>query len=79
MSLLDETSYVKIAVNSTYCLFHRRIEPYYEADSLSCFARMTFSKKENGCYYFEIGLAYKSRHFREPLNPPAGCKRRLGR
>ena len=68
MLLLDETSYVETAVKSTYCLFYRRINPDYEADSFSCFARMIFSKKVNVCYCFEIGLAYKSRRFEEPLS-----------
>lgn len=64
--LLDETSHVRIAVRSTYCLFCRRIEPYHEADGFPCFARMTFLKKVDRCCYVEISLAYKSRHFDEP-------------
>ena len=68
MLLLDERPHVKIAVNSTYRLFPRRVKPYYEADSFPRFARMTFSKKENGCFCFENGLAYKSRRFEEPLS-----------
>ena len=40
MLVLDGTWHVKIAVNSTYCLLYRRIEPDYEAVSFPSFARI---------------------------------------